>query len=127
MTKKIIETGNAPQAIGTYSQAVHAGNLLFASGQIALDPVSGEMNNNSFAAEARQVFENLQGIAEAASLSLDDAVKLTVYLTDLNDFAELNEIMSSFFAEPFPARAAIQVAALPKESTIEVDAIFSVS
>jgi len=125
MTKKIIETTKAPQAIGTYSQAVHAGNLIFSSGQIALDPSSGEMVADSFSAEAKQVFENLKGIAEAAELSLDSAVKLTVYLTDLNDFAELNEIMSTYFSEPFPARAAIQVSALPKGATIEVDAIFS--
>jgi len=126
MTKKIIETNKAPQAIGTYSQAVQACNLLFSSGQIALHPESGEMINDSFAVEAKQVFENVKGIAEAASLSLDAAVKLTIYLTDLKDFAELNEIMSSYFAEPFPARAAIQVAALPRGATIEVDAIFNV-
>jgi len=124
MTRKIITTDKAPQAIGSYSQAVQACNLLFASGQIALDPATGEMVNESFAAEARRVFDNVQGIATAAGLSLDDVVKMTVYLTDLSDFAELNTIMAEYFDEPFPARAAVQVSALPKDATVEVDAIF---
>ena len=126
MTKKIISTDKAPQAIGSYSQAVQAGDFLFASGQIALDPVTGEMMNESFDMEARRVFDNVTGIATAASLSLADIVKMTVYLTDLNDFAALNEIMSEYFNEPFPARAAVQVSALPKGSTVEVDATFLV-
>ena len=124
MTKKIIATDQAPQAIGSYSQAVYAGNLLFASGQIALDPQTGEMVNDSFAIETRRVFNNIQGLATAAGLTLEDIVKLTVYLTDLNDFATLNEIMAEYFTEPYPARAAVQVAALPKAATVEVDAIF---
>jgi len=127
MSKKIISTDQAPQAIGSYSQAVRAGDLLFASGQIALDPTTGEMVNDSFKAETRRVFENVKGIAAAADLSLSDIVKLTVYLTDLDDFAALNEIMAEYFTEPYPARAAVQVAALPKDATVEVDATFLAS
>lgn len=124
MTKKIISTDKAPQAIGSYSQAVRAGDFLFASGQIALDPATGEMVNDSFKTEARRVFDNVKGIADAADLTLSDIVKLTVYLTDLNDFAALNEVMGEYFDEPYPARAAVQVSALPKASTVEVDATF---
>lgn len=127
MTRKIITTNQAPQAIGSYSQAVYAGDLLFASGQIALDPMTGEMVNENFTAETKRVFDNIKGLAEAADLSLVNVVKLTVYLTDLNDFTALNEIMSEYFDEPFPARAAVQVAALPKGATVEVDAIFSLN
>ena len=127
MSKKIISTDQAPQAIGSYSQAVRAGDLLFASGQIALDPTTGEMVNDSFKAETRRFFENVKGIAAAADLSLSDIVKLTVYLTDLDDFAALNEIMAEYFTEPYPARAAVQVAALPKDATVEVDATFLAS
>ena len=124
MIKKIISTDQAPQAIGSYSQAVKAGDFLFASGQIALDPISGEMMNDSFKAETRRVFDNVKGIAFAADLALSDIVKLTVYLTNLDDFAALNEVMAEYFTEPYPARAAVQVAALPKGATVEVDAIF---
>jgi len=124
MTKKIIATDKAPQAIGSYSQGVKTGNLLFSSGQIALDPQTGEMDNENFVTETRRVFENVKGVAEAGGVTLDDAVKLTVYLTDLNDFAALNEIMAEYFVEPYPARAAVQVSALPKGATVEVDAIF---
>ncbi len=124
MTKKIIATDQAPQAIGSYSQAVQAGGFLFASGQIALDPQTGDMVNDDFQTEARRVFDNVKGIAEAASLSLADIVKLTVYITDLSDFATLNEVMGEYFDEPYPARAAVQVAALPRGATVEVDATF---
>ena len=124
MTKKIISTDKAPQAIGSYSQAVQAGNFLFASGQIAMDPQTGDLVNDSFEIEARRVFDNVKGIADAASLSLADIVKLTVYLTDLSDFATLNEVMIQYFEKPYPARAAVQVAALPKGATVEVDATF---
>ncbi|MGH1429122.1 MAG: RidA family protein [Arenicella sp.] len=124
MTKKIIATDQAPQAIGSYSQAVQAGGFLFASGQIALDPQTGDMVNDDFQTEARRVFDNVKGIAEAASLSLADVVKLTVYITDLSDFATLNEVMGEYFDEPYPARAAVQVAALPRGATVEVDATF---
>ena len=124
MTKKIIATDQAPQAIGSYSQAVQAGGFLFASGQIALDPKTGEMVNDDFQMEARRVFDNVKGIAEAASLNLADIVKLTVYITDLSDFATLNEVMGEYFDEPYPARAAVQVSALPRGATVEVDATF---
>ena len=127
MTKKIISTNLAPQAIGSYSQAVRAGDFLFASGQIALDPASGEMVNESFKSETRRIFQNVKGIAAAAGMELSDIVKLTVYLTDLDDFAALNEVMAEYFTEPYPARAAVQVSALPKEATVEVDATFLVS
>lgn len=124
MTKKIISTDKAPQAIGSYSQAVQAGNFLFASGQIAMDPQTGDLVNDSFEVETRRVFDNVKGIADAASLSLSDIVKLNVYLTDLSDFATLNDVMSQYFEKPYPARAAVQVAALPKGATVEVDATF---
>lgn len=126
MTKQIIATDKAPQAIGSYSQGVKTGNLLFSSGQIALDPTTGEMVNDSFISEARQVFENVKGVATAGDATLNDAIKLTVYLTDLTDFVALNETMAEYFAEPYPARAAVQVSALPKGATVEVDAIFQI-
>lgn len=125
MKKDIISTSKAPQAIGSYSQAVRTGNLIFVSGQIALDPQSGEMVNSDFITETKRVFDNVAGVAEAAGLSLANVVKLTVYLTDLNDFAALNDIMSEYFDEPFPARAAVQVSLLPRGATVEVDAILS--
>lgn len=125
MQKKIINTDNAPQAIGSYSQAVWAGDLLFVSGQIPLDPATGELDNANFIAEANRVFQNIAAIAEAAGGSLSNIVKLTVYLTDLNDFAELNQVMDGLFEQPFPARAAVQISALPKGATVEVDAILS--
>ena len=104
---------------------MRTGNLIFVSGQIALDPQTGDMMNSDFVTEAKRVFDNVKGIAEAAGLSLTNVVKLTVYLTDLNDFAALNEIMSEYFDEPFPARAAVQVSLLPRSATVEVDAILS--
>lgn len=125
--KKIISTSKAPQAIGSYSQAVKAGNLVFASGQIALHPETGEMVNSNFIEEATRVFENVKAIAEAANGDLSNIVKLTIYLTDLGDFAKLNEVMSEIFNEPFPARAAVEVSKLPRDATIEVDAILQIS
>lgn len=125
MKKDIISTTNAPQAIGSYSQAVKTGNLIFVSGQIALDPQTGEMMNDDFVTETKRVFDNVAGVAEAAGLSLANVVKLTVYLTDLNDFSALNEAMSEYFDEPFPARAAVQVSLLPRGATVEVDAILA--
>ena len=123
MTKKIIATDKAPQAIGSYSQAVQAGGFLFASGQIPLDPQTGEMVNDTFYDEAHRVFKNVTGIADAAGLKLSDIVKLVVYITDLNDYATFNEVMGEYFEE-FPARSAVQVAALPKGAKVEVDATF---
>ena len=123
MKKTIISTDKAPAAIGSYSQAVRVGDTLYLSGQIPLNPQSMEMVEGGFSAQAVQVFKNLSEVAEAAGGSLADAVKLTVYLMDLADFAELNEIMSRYVEEPYPARAAVQVAALPKGALIEIDAV----
>ena len=126
MSREIIHTDSAPAAVGTYSQAVRTGNLVFISGQIPFVPETMEVVEGDFAARARQVFANLQAIAEAAGSSLDDAVKLTIFLTDLDNFATVNEVMAEFCSEPYPARAAVQVAALPKGVDIEADAILSV-
>ena len=126
MSREIIHTDGAPAAVGTYSQAVRAGNLVFISGQIPFVPETMEVVEGDFAARARQVFDNLRAIAEAAGSSLDDAVKLTIFLTDLDNFATVNEVMAEFCSEPYPARAAVQVAALPKGVDIEADAILAV-
>lgn len=121
--KRVIETVEAPAAIGPYSQAVRAGDTVYLSGQIPLDPDTQEVVSDEFGAQARRVFDNLTAVAEAAGGSLADIVKLTVYLTDLGRFAEVNEIMSGYFAEPYPARAAIGVVQLPRSVQIEIDAI----
>ena len=123
MRKKIINTEHAPRAIGTYSQAVQAGDFVYISGQIPLDPQTMEVNNASFADETHQVFQNLKAVTEAADGQLSDAVKLTIYLTDLSHFATVNEIMAQYFSAPFPARAAIGIASLPKAVRIEIDAV----
>ena len=126
MSKETIHTDAAPAAIGTYSQAVRTGNLVFVSGQIPFVPETMEVVQGDFAARARQVFANLQAIAEAAGSSLDNSVKLTIFLTDLDNFATVNEVMAEFCSEPYPARAAVEVAALPKGVDIEADAILAV-
>jgi reactive intermediate/imine deaminase len=126
MSREIIHTDGAPAAVGTYSQAVRTGSLVFISGQIPFVPETMEVVEGDFAARARQVFDNLRAIAEAAGSSLDDAVKLTIFLTDLDNFATVNEVMAEFCSEPYPARAAVQVAALPKGVDIEADAILAV-
>lgn len=126
MKREIIHTDGAPAAVGTYSQAVRTGNLVFISGQIPFVPETMTVVDGDFAARARQVFSNLAAIAEAAGSSLDDAVKLTIFLTDLDNFATVNEVMAEFCREPYPARAAVQVAALPKGVDIEADAILAV-
>ena len=125
MTKTIIQTPEAPAAIGTYSQAVQtpATTMTFISGQIPLDPDSMTIVSETFEEQAHRVFINLRAIAEAAGGRLSDCVKLTIYLTDLGQFAKVNEIMATYFAEPYPARAAIEVSALPKQAQIEIDAI----
>ena len=125
MTKTIIQTPEAPAAIGTYSQAVQssAATMTFISGQIPLDPDSMTLVSEDFEEQAHRVFINLRAIAEAAGGRLSDCVKLTIYLTDLNQFASVNEVMATYFAEPYPARAAIEVSALPKQAQIEIDAI----
>lgn len=126
MSKKAIHSDNAPAAIGTYSQAIEAGGLVFLSGQIPLVPATMEIVAGDFEARARQVFDNLQAVAEAAGGSLNDVVKLTVFLTDLDNFATVNSVMESYFTQPFPARAAIGVASLPKGVDVEADAILVV-
>jgi reactive intermediate/imine deaminase len=126
MIKKPIHSDNAPAAIGTYSQAIQAGNLVFLSGQIPLVPATMEVVDGDFEARARQVFENLRAVAEAAGGSLDDVVKLTVFLTDLGNFATVNSVMESFFEQPFPARAAVGVVSLPKGVDVEADAILAI-
>jgi reactive intermediate/imine deaminase len=125
MSREIIHTDNAPAAVGTYSQAARVGNLVFISGQIPFVPATMEVVDGDFAARARQVFDNLQAIAKAAGGSLNDAVKLTIFLTDLDNFATVNEVMAEYCDQPYPARAAVQVAALPKGVDIEADAILS--
>jgi len=125
LSKKRIHSDNAPSAIGTYSQAIESGNLVFMSGQIPLVPATMEIVEGDFAARAHQVFQNLQAVAEAAGGSLDQIVKLTIYLTDLNDFATVNAVMSEYFSEPYPARAALGVASLPKGVDVEAEAILA--
>jgi len=123
MTKEIIKTDKAPQAIGTYSQAVKTGNTVYLSGQIPLVPETMEMVEGDIRAQITQVFQNLSAVAEAAGGGLQDVTKLNVYLTDLSNFPIVNEVMSEFFSEPYPARAAVGVAALPKLAQVEMDAI----
>lgn len=124
--RSIINTPNAPAAIGTYSQAVKAGNTVYISGQIPLDPATMEMVTESFEAQAVRVFENLKAIAEEAGGSLNECVKLTILLSDMDFFAQVNEVMSRYFQEPYPARAAFAVKALPKAADIEIDAVMVV-
>lgn len=123
--KKIVETHGAPAAIGPYSQAVSSQGLTFISGQIPLDPDTMELVADEFRPQAHQVFKNLSAVAAAAESSLDACVKLTVYLVDLNDFKDLNAIMAEYIKAPFPARAAVEVAALPRGARIEIDAILT--
>ena len=125
MSKLAIHTADAPAAIGTYSQAINAGGLVFLSGQIPLDPATMEIVDGDFEARARRVFDNLKAVTEAAGGSLDQIVKLTIYLTDLGNFATVNEVMADYFAEPYPARAALGVAALPKGTDVEAEAILA--
>ena len=125
MSKKAIHSDAAPAAIGTYSQAVRSGNLLFMSGQIPLDPQTMEIVDGDFEARARQVFNNLKAVAEAAGGDLNQVVKVTIFLTDLNNFAVVNSVMEDFFDQPFPARAAVGVASLPKSVDVEADAILA--
>jgi len=125
MIKLPIHTDNAPAAIGTYSQAVQAGSLVFLSGQIPLVPDTMEIVAGNFEARARQVFSNLDAVAKAAGGNLNDVVKLTIFLTNLDNFATVNAVMEEFFEQPFPARAAVGVAALPKGVDVEADAILA--
>jgi reactive intermediate/imine deaminase len=122
--KQAIYTAAAPQAIGTYSQAIRSGDTVYLSGQIGLDPATMQLVDG-IDAQIHRVFDNLQAVADEAGGRLDQAVKLTVYLTDLAHFARVNEIMSKYFKQPYPARAAIGVAALPRGALVEVDAILT--
>ncbi|MFA9441034.1 Rid family detoxifying hydrolase [Uliginosibacterium sp. sgz301328] len=123
MSRQIIATANAPAAIGTYSQAVaSSGKTVYLSGQIGLDPVTMQLADG-FEAQAVQVFENLKAVAEASGGSLADAVKVNIFMTDLSNFAKVNEIMARYFSEPYPARAAVGVASLPRGAVVEADAV----
>ena len=127
MQRQIIHTALAPKAIGTYSQAVRAGDTVYISGQIPLDPASGQLIADDIEAEIRRVFDNLTAIAKAAGGSLANAVKLTVFLTDLVHFPKVNEVMATYFSEPYPARAAVGVVSLPKGARVEVECILSLA
>ena len=123
MSRTIIRTEKAPQAIGTYSQAVRAGDTVYLSGQIPLDPVTKELVSGDIEAEIRRVFENLEAVAGAAGGSLAQAVKVNLYLTDLGHFAKVNEIMAQYFPQPYPARAAVGVAQLPRGARVEAECV----
>lgn len=126
MSKQAIHSDNAPAAIGPYSQAIRTEKLVFLSGQIPLVPATMEVVAGDFEARARQVFENLKSVAEAAGGSLNDAVKITVFLTDLDNFAIVNAVMEDYFEQPFPARAAVGVSSLPKGVDVEADAVLAI-
>ena len=123
MAREIISTPNAPKAVGTYSQAVKCGKTVYVSGQIALNPATGEMVQTSFDAEVRRVFDNLQAIVAAAGGSFAQVAKVTVFITDFNDFPVLNKAMAEYFVEPYPARATVQVSALPKGANVEIECV----
>jgi reactive intermediate/imine deaminase len=123
MPKQIIHTDQAPAAIGPYSQAVRAGNTVYFSGQIPLDPGTGNLVEGDIAVQARRAFDNLKAVAEAAGGSLDRIVRLGLYLTDLSQFAAVNAVMQEYFAAPYPARSTIEVSGLPKGAAFEVDAV----
>jgi 2-iminobutanoate/2-iminopropanoate deaminase len=121
--KKEVKTERAPKAIGPYSQAIIANGFVFVSGQIPIDPVTGELNTGSIEDQARQVLRNVAAVLEAAGSSMDDVVKAGVFLADMNDFARMNAVYAEFFKAPFPARAAVQAARLPKDVRIEIEVI----
>jgi len=123
MTRSIIHPQDAPAAIGPYSQAVRSGRTVYLSGQIPLDPATGEMVAGDITAQARRVFDNLRAVCAAAGVSLADIVRMGIYVTDLADFAAVNAVMAEYCKEPYPARSTIQVAALPRGARVEVDAI----
>lgn len=125
-SRTVISTPNAPAAIGPYSQAIKVGDTVYLSGQIPLDPQSMLLVGGDIEAQTAQVFRNLAAVAEAAGGSLNDAVKVNISLTDLGDFVRVNEVMKQFFQEPYPARACVQVAALPKGAAVEIEIILSV-
>ena len=125
MSKEIISTENAPQAIGPYSQAVKAGGLMFISGQIPLNPETGDLVSGSIEDEANQVLQNIKSICEAAGHGMEDIVKITIFLTDLGNFATVNEVMKKHFSEPYPARATVEISGLPLGVNVEIEAIVS--
>ncbi|MGO1463267.1 MAG: RidA family protein [Marinobacter sp.] len=125
--KSVIQTEHAPQAIGPYSQAVKAGDTVYISGQIPLNPETMEVVAGDFSEKTRQVFENLKAVCEAAGGELKDVVKVNIYVTDLANFATVNDIMATYFPEPYPARAAVEVSALPKDVPVEVEAVMVLS
>ena len=123
--KQAISSPDAPKAIGPYSQAVRAGQLLFVSGQVPLDPATGQIVAGDIAAQTRRVFDNLGAVLKAGGRSFADVVRTTVFLADMNDFAAVNDIYGTYFAEPYPARATVQVARLPKDARVEIDLVAS--
>jgi reactive intermediate/imine deaminase len=123
MSREIIHTERAPQAIGAYSQAVRAGDTVYLSGQVPFDPATMQLVTGDFEAQARRVFENLKAVAEAAGASLNQAVKFTIFLTDLGNFAKVNEVMALYCAKPYPARSTIGIASLPRGALIEVECV----
>jgi len=123
--KQAVSSAEAPKAIGPYSQAVRAGQLLFVSGQVPLDPATGQLVEGDIAAQTHRVFANLAAVLKAGGRSFADVVRTTVFLADMNDFAAVNEVYGSYFSEPYPARATVQVARLPKDARVEIDVIAS--
>jgi 2-iminobutanoate/2-iminopropanoate deaminase len=123
--KQAVSSPDAPKAIGPYSQAVRAGQLLFVSGQVPLDPATGQIVSGDIAAQTRRVFDNLGAVLKASGRSFADVVRTTVFLADMNDFATVNEVYGTYFSEPYPARATVQVARLPKDARVEIDLIAS--
>ena len=127
MARTSVFTDQAPKAIGPYSQAVRAGNTVYLSGQIPLDPKTGELVRADIQTEAHRVFDNLKAVASTAGDGLQQVVRVTIYLTDLGDFAKVNEVMAEYFQEPYPARATVGVAALPRGARVEIDAVMVVA
>jgi 2-iminobutanoate/2-iminopropanoate deaminase len=125
VTKQAVSSADAPKAIGPYSQAVRAGSLLFLSGQVALDPATGQLVDGDVTAQTRRAMENLGAVLEAGGLTFADVVRTTIYLADMGDFAKVNDVYGSYFTEPFPARATVQVARLPRDARVEIDAVAS--
>jgi len=123
LMKEVVSSDAAPKAIGPYSQAVRAGNLLFVSGQVPIDPATGNMIDGDVSAQSRRVFENIGALLQAAGLSFSNVVRTTVFLADMNDFAAMNAVYATYFSEPYPARATVQVARLPKDARVEIDVI----
>ena len=127
MTKSAVSAAEAPKAIGPYSHAVRTGQLLFLSGQVPIDPATGNLVDGDISAQARRVMLNLEAVLKAAGLSLRDVVRTTIFLADMNDFAAVNAVYGTFFSDPYPARATVQVSRLPKDARVEIDAIAAFS